>query len=219
MKKLKKEPTPKLSGEELAEKTILLTLTGSRLYGLSHANSDMDFYRVVPDEHYWPAIGAWPSGNPKFKSRQHINNGIDELTLSAKTFMQYAYEGAPQALEAMFSQIATIDKLEAFRKDYFAGLSYESMVNRYRSSIKLFAHGNFKYRRHALRMSLNLDEALENKGRFNPTLSPENVAMITDIAASTPERFLEALADINYFEIISGFNKGEIEQNFMAEQE
>lgn len=208
-------PAPKLTHEELAESTILLTHTGSRLYGLAHAGSDEDFYRIVPEELYWKAIGRYPSGEPKFKSQQHINNGIDELTLSFKTFIQYAYMGAPQALEAMFSQMPTIDKLEAFRKDYFAGMNGDSMKTRYRSSIKLFAHGGIKHRRHALRMSLNLDEALRSGGRFNPTLTPATAAEISAIATSTPDEFLAAIENINHYEIISEFNRSQIEDNFI----
>jgi hypothetical protein len=205
---------PKATAEELAEQTILLTPSGSHLYGLNHAGSDEDYYRVVPDDFYWKAIGSFPSGKPKMLIAQHISNGIDELTVSEKTFAILALKGAPQTLEAMFSQQATIDRLEAFRKDYFAGMGPDSMIERYRQTIHTFIYGNFKSRRHALRLSLNLNESMINGGRFNPTLTPEQVKFISDLASSSPEEYIKGLTDLNHYEISDEFNMEELAQNF-----
>lgn len=205
---------PKFSPEELAENTILLTPIGSHLYGLAHAGSDQDFYRVVHDEAYWKAIGAFPSGKPKTLITQHINNGIDEITLSFKTFSILAHAGSPQTLEAMFSQQASIDRMEAFRKDYFAGFGNDSMIESYRKTIHTFIYGNFKSRRHALRLSLNLNEAMINGGRFNPTLTPSEADYISKMAASSPEEFIAGIKFMNHFEIADEFDMEEIARNF-----
>jgi len=201
---------PKASREEMAEHTILLTPIGSHLYGLAHASSDEDFYRVVPDDFYWKAIGQFPTGKPKMLITQHINNGIDELTVSFKTFSILAMKGAPQTLEAMFSQQASIDRLEAFRKDYFAGMGPDSMIERYRQTIHTFIYGNFKSRRHALRLSLNLNESMANGGRFDPTLTPEQVKYISDLAASSPEEYINGLVALNHYEISDSFDMEEL---------
>lgn len=206
-------PDPKL----LEEATLLLTHGGSILYGLNHANSDEDFYRVVKDEFYWQAIGAYPSGKPKMLIAQHINNGIDELTVSFKTFSILAMKGSPQTLETMFSQLATIDRLAEFRKDYFAGMGPDSMIERYRQTIHRFCYGTFKQRRHALRLSINLTESMTNGGRFNPTLTPEQAAFITATAKSSPEQFIDALKSLNHYEISDEFNMAEIAERFAEE--
>lgn len=138
-------PDPKI----LEEATLLLTHGGSILYGLNHANSDEDFYRVVKDEFYWDAIGAFPSGQRRRLARQTIINGRDEMTVAFGTFAQFAFDGAPQALESMFSQMATIDHLEEFRNSYYASTGPDSMRENYRRTIHRFSYGNFKQRRHA----------------------------------------------------------------------
>lgn len=205
---------PKATPEELAENTLLLTPSGSRLYGMAHASSDEDFYRVVPDDFYWKAVGAWPTGHPKMLIAQHINNGIDELTVSFKTFAILAHNGTPQTMEAMFSQQASIDRLEEFRKDYFGGLGHDSMIERYRRTIHTFIYGNFKSRRHALRLSLNLNEAMINGGRFNPTLTPEQVSSISALAASTPEEYIAGLISMNHYQISDSFDMDELREQF-----
>lgn len=203
--------------DELNAHTTLLTHGGSVLYGLNHADSDEDFYRVVPDEHYWSAIGKHPSGDPKTKAHQTIVDGIDQMIVSEKTFHRFCYEGIPQALEAMFTQKPVIDRLGAFRNDYFAGMNTEHMCGKYMRTIKSFAYGNFKKRRHALRLSLNLRQAMETRGFFNPTLGVDEAAWISSIAASNPELFIETLNSINYFTVEENWNMEEINSNFDKE--
>lgn len=210
------DAAPKATPEELDENTLLLTPSGSRLYGLAHANSDEDYYRVVPDEFYWKAVGAFPTGKPKMLIAQHINNGIDELTVSFKTFSILAMNGTPQTLEAMFSEQATIDRLDAFRKDYFAGMGHDSMIERYRKTIHTFIYGNFKSRRHALRLSLNLNESMINGGRFNPTLTAKEVDYISKMAASTPDEYIAGLVAMNHYQISDSFDMDELRENFAA---
>lgn len=203
-------PDPKI----LEEATLLLTHGGSILYGLNHVNSDEDFYRVVKDEFYWEAIGAAPSGNRRRMARQTIRGDRDEMTVAFGTFAQFAFDGAPQALESMFSQMATIDHLEEFRTSYYASTGPDSMRENYRRTIHRFCYGTFKQRRHALRLSINLNQAQESGGKFNPTMTPEDAAYITAMAGSSPEQFIEALEGLNHYEISDDYNMDEIRQRF-----
>lgn len=212
--KTKQEKAPKFTAEELDAHSVLLCRGGSHLYGLNHAGSDEDFYRVVPDEHFWKAVGNFPSGNAKILARQTIIDGIDQMLVSEKTFHRFCYEGSPQALETMFAHEPIIDKLEAFRHSYFGGLNLEHMCGKYTRTIKAFSYGDFKKRRHALRMSFNLAEAMSTGGRFNPRLTPEQIAFATQKAQSNPQEFIEAITDINYFTIDEDWNWAELEKVF-----
>lgn len=183
--------------------TLLLTHTGSKLYGLNHANSDNDTYRIIPTI----------QNGRKRNAKQTIKGGEDEIIIDFKTFAQFAYDGQPQALEAMFSPIATIDHLSDFRNNFYAGLNQDSMIGRYRKTITKFAHGNFKHRRHALRLTLNLEEAMANRGRFNPRLSEADRNMITEMAMDA--RYAERLQGLSHYDL--HLNTEEINANLTAE--
>lgn len=183
--------------------TLLLTQTGSKLYGLNHATSDNDTYRIIPTI----------QNNRKRNAKQTIKGGEDEIIIDFKTFAQFAYDGQPQALEAMFSPIATIDHMASFRENFYAGLNQDAMIGRYRKTITKFAHGNFKHRRHALRLTLNLEEAISNRGRFNPRLSEADRTMITEMAMDT--RYSAHLQGLSYYDL--HLNTEEIDANLMAE--
>lgn len=155
-------------------RTLLLTQTGSKLYGFNHAGSDNDMYRVTETL----------NNGKKTNIRQVITGNDDILTLDFKTFAMFAYNGQMQALEAMFSPIATIDHLQEFRNSFYAGLNQDSMIGQYRKAITKFAHGDFKKRRHALRLASNLDDAMKFQGRFNPRLDAERIAEFTAMANS-----------------------------------
>ena len=136
--------------------TVLLkTVHGSHLYGLNHEGSDLDYYIITS------------SGN----SKQSIKDGIDTNTVSFDKFVRLCFDGVPQALEAMFSQVAEIDEIPYFRNGYRAGGS--KVIDTYRRTIKSLSYDErhtVKYRRHAMRMALNLSDIV-SYGRFNPTLS------------------------------------------------
>lgn len=186
--------------------TLLLTLTGSKLYGLSHADSDNDTYRIIP---------TIPNSSRKRNAKHTIKGEEDQLTIDFKTFTMFAYDGNPQALEAMFSPIATIDHISEFRSGFYAGLNQDSMIGRYRKTITKFAHGNFKHRRHALRLTLNLEESIQNRGYFNPRLSEETCAMITQMAMDKNfSRYLQSLSTYDLH-----LNYEEIDANMKAELE
>lgn len=100
------------------------------------------------------------------------------------TWMQYCVKGVPQCLEAMFSQMPLEDQLSEFRSSFRVSTQvYET----YFRTIKSFAlHEEYKRKRHALRLALNLRE-MGKTGRFNPTLSPEDVAYVSRMATKGNE--------------------------------
>ena len=177
----------------MESKTLLLTIHGSHLYGLSHAKSDEDFYRV---------IDSIPEKNEhghvkKRNGHQSVENNLDDTVFDLKTFMIHAYDGVPQALEAMYSPVATIDVLGAYRAGF--RVSVQSMSAKYIHAIEKFSQFSFKRRRHALRYALNLQEAISNNGRFNPVLSESDKLMITEMAMD--KNYIQHLRKLSYFEL------------------
>jgi predicted nucleotidyltransferase len=151
-------------------KILFKTISGSRLYGLAHENSDWDYYTVVDRVE-------------KKKAAYHthtIVDGLDSQVVDFGTWVNDCQRGVPQALEAMFSQKAEYDEIPEFRASFKGGTEYYA----YRSIMKVikFEHpDSFKHRRHMLRLGLNLRDLREH-GRFNPTLSPETIRLISDFA-------------------------------------
>lgn len=197
--------------------TLFKTVHGSHLYGLAHAASDNDYYEVINR----------PSGARKHYAKQSIVDGIDTMKVNLHGFVSMANEGVPQALEAMFSPLAMgTDHIAAYRHAYRVGLT--NMLTTYRRTIANFVAGNpqgttlremtdemrrgdFKRRRHALRLALNFAQAAEY-GRFNPTLSAEQAQYATDLAQDH-ENYLRALLDLfpymNSSELLSrGYKHG-----------
>ena len=142
---------------------LLGTVHGSRLYGLSHANSDYDYFAV----HGWD----------KFKGHQRIAGIDDRLNTSYDRFMRYADRGVPQYLEAMWSTLADVDEMPFNRFLYRPTVSLTR--DTYMRTVKSFwmqgwEQDSFKKRRHALRLMLNL-RTMEECGRFNPTMTEQEV--------------------------------------------
>lgn len=160
---------------------LFKTVHGSKLYGLSHAGSDDDFYTVVTK------AGNTTNHTRKKYAKQKITGNEDSMVVDLGTFLEMCRNGVPQALEAMFSDM-TIgeDRIADLRRGFRVSTeTYE----RYYRTIKSFAlseDDGIKKRRHALRLALNLRD-IGRYGRFNPTLSPEDVAYITDMAHKTHE--------------------------------
>lgn len=148
---------------------LFRTIHGSRLYNLHHAESDYDYYTVVDKVK-----------NKKARYATHkIVDGVDSVVVDLGTFMGLVDKGVPQALEACFSQCAEIDRIEDLRKGVHAG---SAVWGTYLRTIKSFAlQDDFKHRRHALRLALNLRD-LRRYGRFNPSLTEEQIEMISSMA-------------------------------------
>ena len=194
----------------LEHKSVMFrTVHGSRLYGLNHAASDDDFYQV---------INRSTSGKKKF-ARQNIAGNDDTMTVNFSTFSAMANEGIPQSLEAMFSaQSLGTEYFEAYRKSFRVDIN--SMRKVYRRTIANFACGDFKRRRHALRLAFNFDEATYS-GRFNPQLTPEQITFVNeqaeDLEAYLP-RLLEIFPYITAPQILERGTKDkhDIHQEFLA---
>lgn len=138
---------------------LLETIHGSHLYGLSHENSDSDFYTVVEG---------------KGKTTHEVDrNGVDTTIVYLDSFLRYVSKGSPQALEALFSRVKSVDNisLESIRI-----YTYNAVYTYFRT-IKNFAHGNLKQQRHAIRLILNVSD-LFHYGFFDPTLSNPQVDIV-----------------------------------------
>lgn len=159
--------------EKLQTRDILLkTIHGSHLYGFSNSNSDIDYYYVVRD-------------TTKYKySKQTIANNIDSMIVDFNTWSEMCKSGVPQALEAMYSTKAEIDNIAELRASFRCGTQ---VYDRYFRTIKSFAlsgDDGIKKRRHALRLGFNLRD-IGRHGRFNPTLSDEDIDYVTRMATKS----------------------------------
>lgn len=157
---------------------LFKTVHGSRLYGLNHAGSDEDFYTVVTKT---PVDTSFNRQTRARYAKQTISDNEDSFVVDFGTWVEMCKSGVPQALEAMFSDMAIEDRIPEFRTAFRAG---PACWERYLRTIKSFAlaeDDSIKKRRHALRLALNLREIIE-RGRFNPTLSLEDAAWITSMA-------------------------------------
>lgn len=150
---------------------LFKTLHGSRLYGMNHENSDYDYYTVVDKV---------KSNRAKY-SKQTIVGDQDSLVLDFGTWVEQCKIGVPQALEAMFSDMAEVDKITGFRTHFYAGTTTHE---RYLRTITSFVYANkdvYKRKRHALRLAYNFVD-LKRYGRFNPTLAKDRFDWISDKA-------------------------------------
>lgn len=162
--------------------TLFKTVHGSRLYGLSHAGSDEDFYTVVTKRQTDTRFGRQTRAR---YAKQKISGNQDSMVVDFGTWVEMCRGGVPQALEAMFSNMPVgDDRIADFRSGYRVGTE---VYERYLRTIKSFAlaeDDGIKKRRHALRLALNLRE-MGMTGRFNPTLSREDAEYITTYATKT----------------------------------
>lgn len=143
------------------ETIILETIHGSRLYGLSRADSDEDVFRVVarrdkPKVEY-TFLPGW--------------TGYDYSEFGLDNFLANVYAGSHQSCEALWSPYATIHPtyLPLFRNIRVTGAD---AFARYRRTIRSFSYGELKKRRHAVRLGFDLAD-LRRYGRFNPVLTPD----------------------------------------------
>lgn len=170
---------------------LLITVHGSHLYGLNHAQSDVD--TVIIRDSIAQEIGH--------RQRKAIVTHTPENDLSIfslSSMMRLADKGIPRMLEVMYSPVATVDLIKDMRMGYHAGEA--ALINGYRFSIQSFNKFNFKRRRHMLREIVNLNEALDKNGRFNPYLSERDAEMITYLANS--KHFIAHLREMMPVELV-----------------
>lgn len=151
-------------------KTILFKTThGSRLYGLANENSDQDFYTVLDKVKTARARYA----------KQKITDTEDSMAVDFGTWLNMCVNGVPQACEAMFSQMPIVDTIAEFRAGYRLGTG---ALERYLRTITSFCMTQDpKRKRHGLRLALNAFD-FQRTGRFNPTLSANEVDFVTEKA-------------------------------------
>lgn len=144
---------------------ILRTIHGSHLYGLNRIGSDLDVFRVVAHRN---------------KALVRCDGPFDYREFSLHKFLEYIYNGSHQSLEALFSPYAVIHPHyePMFRSMRATG---PTVFSAYRRTIKAFAHGDEKKRRHAVRLGFNLAD-LREYGRFNPKLTDGQIAMVKSLA-------------------------------------
>lgn len=131
---------------------LLRVLTGSRLYGTHHENSDWDWYEV----------------HDKIKAQHVIVNGQDVQRWPLSLFVSVAAKGGHNALDLMFcpSGWPEVDLLGDFRSSYYA--EPRQARKRFLATIEaMHERGDEKSKMHALRMQDNLD-SIELTGRYNP---------------------------------------------------
>lgn len=160
---------------------VLSTVHGSNLYGLAHDKSDKDTYLVLSDR--------TGSTSPT----QIIHGEDDHLIIGFSNFMKQIYKGVPQALEAFYSPLAEVDKISAYRSNYFC--NSDQVVNTYLRTIKSFSldeRHSYKYKRHALRLTFNLNSILTN-GMFSPVLTEEQKRVCRSVENLTSDEYYDTL--------------------------
>lgn len=161
---------------------MLETIHGSHLYNLATPTSDRDSFIVFANQaHRRKAKYAF----------QRLEGMSDDLLTDVSTFQQYARNGVPQYLEAMWSEKATVDMLGhmrwSFRPNVYAteatyirtarnfwekGQAIEERADEHLESTDPWLaemHRATKLKRHAYRLCLNLQD-MRQFGRFNPSL-------------------------------------------------
>lgn len=149
---------------------LFKTVHGSHLYGLAHAESDNDFYTVVD---------RVSKRKARYAKQKISADGTDSFVTDFGTWLQMCTSGVPQALEAMFSRKAIYDDIADFRNSFYVGTTAHE---RFLRTIKSFAmHQEYKRKRHGLRLALNFHD-MSRYGRYNPTLTPNEVDFVSDVA-------------------------------------
>lgn len=150
---------------------ILVTPTGSRLYGVNRPDSDHDYWAV--------------SLHGK-KSHQTIVKGVDTTIVPLHTFISMVERGVPQALEALWSPLSETDPMW---KPYLDSLRPDIWQARYRHLARQTNNKNVaKHRMNRTRLALNAMALMEH-GKYNPVLSAESRGVV--VAAARDEALVE----------------------------
>jgi hypothetical protein len=139
---------------------IFSTIHGSRLYGFNHAGSDEDQYIVFEE---------------KISAKQSVSGKDDILRTGLHDFLDKAFSGSHQSLEALMSQekVYEAEEYRPFLEN--ARVPAAGVRVKYIRTIKKFCFEDFKRRRHAVRLGYNLADLYALDGRFNPRLSDERI--------------------------------------------
>ena len=167
---------------------IFETIAGSRLYGLDHAGSDKDLFSVYDFK--------------RPKASHKVTNELDHVRIGVFRFLDLAYSGAHQSVEALFSPYKewTDERWRSMLEN--VRITDGAAFNKYERTIRSFCYGDFKRRRHAVRLNWGLQE-LRESGTLNPVLTELQVTGATVAADHHQNEELE--------EILLGYvkNKGD----------
>lgn len=149
---------------------VFTTVHGSHLYGLNHADSDRDIFEVV-------------HGNQKAR-QGFYEDGTDYTRIGLDAFIRYAKEGSHQSLEALFSN-EKVWHDERYRP-MLEGIRVPAAAVRekYARTIKKFCYGDFKRRRHAVRLYYFLVWLEELGGISDPRMSDLEISVANNLAES-----------------------------------
>lgn len=156
---------------------VFRTVHGSHLYGLAHAGSDKDTFIVTFEDHG--------------KARQTMTGDDDVVRVGWRTFLECAMSGLHQSCEALFSPYkewtpagrALLPLIEGIR------VTGGDVAHKYEHTIRKFAYGDWKKRRHAARLYLSL-KGLREEGRFDPELLYGEKLFVHDMADLTGDELL-----------------------------
>lgn len=160
---------------------VFRTIHGSHLYGLAHEGSDRDLFIVTFEDHG--------------KARQRVSGEDDVVRVGWRTFLERAAGGSHQSCEALFSPykqwtpegLALLPMITRFR------VGGADVTHKYERTIRKFAYGEFKKRRHAVRLWINLQDIRE-RGRFYPVMTESEAFFVTRTAEQlTGDELLDTL--------------------------
>lgn len=152
---------------------IFRTIHGSHLYGLAHENSDLDYYEVYEGK------------RPSLSQRILEPTGEDLVRGSLEAFVRRAFSGSHQSCEALFSRKKEwAPGMEERWGPFLTGIrvSGEEVVSKYERTIRKFCYGDFKRRRHAVRLRFNLNH-IQWYGKFNPTMNKSQIEAANYLAS------------------------------------
>lgn len=149
--------------------TIFTTVAGSRLYGFDRTGSDYDTFTVTD--------------STKLKAKQTVDGPFDLVKVGLNGFLIKALGGSHQSVEALMSPLKEWNEDFLYLKPFIDNMVVcgAPVYQKYERTIKKFCFGDFKRRRHAARLSLNLAD-LRESGRFNPILSENDKRFCNTVA-------------------------------------
>lgn len=156
---------------------IFKTIHGSHLYGMAHAGSDVDTFSVVTNDHDF-------GDRPTRQTVRGFGDRVeDDLTFTLGEFMKRADKGGHQSLEAMFSPFKEWSNTPHPYQRYIESwlITGGEVFHAYERTIRKFAYGDFKMRRHGVRLAQNLS-VLRHLGRFNPRMSTKEISYANRLA-------------------------------------
>lgn len=168
------------------KKILAKTLTGSRLYGTHHDQSDWD-YSII---HLDPTR----TGHRKYDNQsQKFQGDDDNQRRSLHSFVMSCYKGSPNDLDTLFSPLWEFYAPEW--RPFFQSIrpNYVSATHRFKSFMKVYSENEsnqWKSTRHMFRLGLN-GYKLQTTGFYNPQLTAQELSFLEE----TTEKYLHASPD------------------------